>query len=121
VRIPPLKRIRIEEPTLVTLHHRPAGHDRVAPSDAPETLSPECQKVLANFWDYLDGNCSSELAERIEEHVSSCMTCWRFRRFQEQFLASLAEVRKWSPAPRHLHDRVREALAAERRENRRRE
>lgn len=99
----------------MTLHHRPAGQNRASSSDAPDTPPPECQEVLTSFWDYLDGNCSSELAERIEEHVASCVPCWRYRRFQERFFASLAEVRKWSPAPQHLHDRVREALAAERR------
>jgi anti-sigma factor (TIGR02949 family) len=80
--------------------------------------SPECQEVLTNFWDYLDGNCSPELAERIDAHVSSCVPCFRFRRFQERFFASLAEVRERSPAPPRVHDRVRKALAAERRENR---
>jgi hypothetical protein len=108
--------LRIEEPTRVTLHHRPAGRNRVSCSDAPDLPSPECREVLASFWDYRDGNCSSELAERIEEHVASCLPCRRFRRFQVRLFATLAEVRKWSPAPPHVHDRVRRALATDRRE-----
>jgi hypothetical protein len=104
----------------VTLHHLPAGQNSLSSSDTPEMPSPECQEVLTNFWDYLDGNCSSELAERIDAHVSSCLPCLRFRRFQERFFASLAEVREWWPAPPRVHDRVRKAFAAERRENRRR-
>ena len=55
----------------MTLHHLPAGQNSLSSSDTPEMPSPECQEVVTNFWDYLDGNCSSELAERIEEHVSS--------------------------------------------------
>jgi mycothiol system anti-sigma-R factor len=103
----------------VTLHHRPDAQNKLSPSDdAPDIRSPECQEVLTNFWDYLDGNCSSELAERIEAHVSSCVPCLRFRRFQERFFASLAEVREESPAPSRLHDRVRKALFAAQLENR---
>jgi anti-sigma factor (TIGR02949 family) len=104
----------------VTLHNLPAAQSTLSSTDAPDTPSPECQEVLTNFWDYLDGNCSSELAERITAHVSACVPCLRFRRFQERFFASLAELRERSPAPPHVHDRVREALAVERRENIRR-
>jgi hypothetical protein len=104
----------------VTLHHFPTTQNSFSPSDAPDMPPPECQEVLTNFWDYVDGNCSSELAERIDAHVSSCLPCLRFRRFQELFFASLAEVRERSPAPQRVHDRVQKALAAERRETRRR-
>jgi hypothetical protein len=102
------------------VRHLPAAQNRPSSSDAPDVPSPECQEVLTNFWDYLDGNCSSALAERIDAHVSTCVPCLGFRRFQERFFASLAEVRERSPAPLRVHDRVRKALAAERRENRRR-
>jgi predicted anti-sigma-YlaC factor YlaD len=71
--------------------------------------------VLANFWDYLDGNCSSELAHRIEAHLSACRSCLRFRRFQERFFTSLASVRDRWAAPARVHVRVRKALTAERR------
>jgi mycothiol system anti-sigma-R factor len=108
-------RLRTEERTHVTLHHFPPARNGLSSSDAPDIPSAECQEVLTNFWDYLDGNCSSELAERIDAHASSCVPCLRFRRFQERFLASLAELRERSPAPRRLRDRVRKALAVERR------
>jgi predicted anti-sigma-YlaC factor YlaD len=103
----------------VTLHHRPAAQNRPSASDVPDIASPECHEALTSFWDYLDGNCSSELAERIDAHVSSCLPCLRFRRFQERFFALMAEMRERTPAPRRVHDRVRKALAAERRGNRR--
>jgi hypothetical protein len=101
----------------VTPPNLPPAQSAVAASDAPEIVPLECQEVLATFWDYLDGNCCSELAARIDGHVSSCAPCLRFRRLQERFFASLAELR-WSPAPTHVYDRVRKALAAERLENR---
>jgi predicted anti-sigma-YlaC factor YlaD len=98
--------------------HGPATQNRLASSDAPDVPSPECQAVLTNFWDCLDGNCSPELAERIDAHLSSCVSCARFREFQEHFFAALAEVRERSPAPRRVHDRVRKALFAAQQENR---
>jgi hypothetical protein len=104
----------------VTLHHSPAAQNRLAPADAPAKSSPECREVLANFWDYLDGNCSPELAGRIDAHVASCVPCLGVGRLQERFFASLAEVRERSPAPPRIHGRGREALAAERAQNRRR-
>jgi putative zinc finger protein len=103
----------------VTLPQLPAAQNTVPSSDALDVLPPECEEVLANFWDYLDGNCSLELAERINTHVSSCVPCLRFQRVQERFFASLAELR-WLPAPSHVHDRVRKALAAGQREDGRR-
>jgi hypothetical protein len=72
--------------------------------------------VLANVWDYLDGQCSSELATRIERHVSACVICLRFTDFQRQLVASLADLRERWVAPRHVHDRVRTALIEARRE-----
>jgi mycothiol system anti-sigma-R factor len=98
----------------VTLNHRPA-QNRVSSSDAADLPSPECREVLTNLWDYLDGNCSTEVAERIDAHISSCAVCLRLRESQERFFEALAEVRERSPAPRHLHDRVRRAIAEERR------
>jgi anti-sigma factor (TIGR02949 family) len=104
----------------VSLHDLPAAQNTLSSSDPPNMPSPECQEVLTNVWDYLDGNCSSSLAQRIDGHVSSCAPCLRLRQFQERFFASLAELRDWSFAPPRLHDRVEKTLAAERRENRRR-
>jgi mycothiol system anti-sigma-R factor len=98
----------------VTLNHRPA-QNRLSSSDAAALPSPECREVVTNIWDYLDGNCPSELVERIDAHISSCAICLRFRQSQERFFEALAEVRDRSPAPRHLHDRVRRAIAEERR------
>jgi anti-sigma factor (TIGR02949 family) len=102
----------------VTLHRLPDAQNRITSSDAPDAPSPECQEVLMNFWDYLDGNCSSDLAERIDAHITSCVPCFRFREFQERFFESLAEVREQSPAPSRLHERVRKAIATEKREGR---
>lgn len=100
----------------MTLHHLPTAENTRTTNDASNEESSECQMVLASFWDYLDGNCTRAVAERIEAHVSSCLPCLRYRRFQERFFASLAAVRERSGAPPQLVERVRDALAAERRQ-----
>lgn len=71
--------------------------------------------MRASVWDFLDGNCSEETAARLIAHVPGCAPCAREMSLQEQFLASLAEVRESSRAPVALHKMVRKALAAERR------
>ncbi len=108
-----------EERAHVTLNHRPARQDRLPSTDAPDLPLPECQDVLAALWDYLDGNCSEQLVERIELHVAACDVCLRFTQVQQQLLASLAELRERVGAPGHVHDRVRRALATEQRDARR--
>jgi hypothetical protein len=77
---------------------------------------PECEEMLANCWDYLDGNCSAQVATRIDAHVSSCVVCLRLLRFQESFFASLTALRERPLTPARVQDRVGRALAAERRE-----
>jgi hypothetical protein len=71
--------------------------------------------VLASLWDYLDGNCPAHLARRIDAHAALCAPCLRARRSQERFLEALADMRERAATPRHVGDRVRKALAAERR------
>lgn len=99
----------------MTLHRLPDAQSRLTSADAPDAPSPECQEVLVNFWDYLDRSCSSELTERIDAHIASCVPCHRLREFQERFFESLAELKEQSSAPARLHERVRRAIDAERR------
>jgi hypothetical protein len=101
----------------VTRRHFPASQGSLSSRDGHDSPPSECQEVLTNLWDYLDGNCPSELVGRIDAHVSLCPPCLSVRRFQERFFASLAEVREQSRAPGRVHDRVRKALAAERQDS----
>jgi anti-sigma factor (TIGR02949 family) len=93
----------------------PAAHSgHLSSPDADDLPAPECLEVSAKLWDYLDGNCSSELATRINVHLSACQLCLRLLGLQERFLDSLAELRERRPAAARLHVRVRKALANER-------
>ena len=77
----------------------------------------ECRELLTSLWDCRDGRGSPLLAQRVDSHLAACVPCHRLAEFQHRFFASLAELRHRSPAPAGLHDRVRKALAAERRGN----
>jgi anti-sigma factor (TIGR02949 family) len=96
----------------VTPHDVPVAQYRPSPSGAPDVPSGECAVVLASLWDYLDGNCSDQTAVRLIAHVPACTPCSRQMAIQEQFLASLAELRERSRAPAGLHKVVRRAVAA---------
>jgi mycothiol system anti-sigma-R factor len=88
----------------VTLNLSPAAQNGRLPSDV------DCRAVVTSVWDYLDGHCAPELAERVDAHLASCTPCLRLRELQGHFLASVAELRERSRAPAHVHNRVREAL-----------
>ena len=99
----------------MTLHRLPTAKRTRTPNDTSVGKSLDCRMVVATVWDYLDGYCSDGLAERIDDHVCCCLPCLRSRRFQERFFAALAAIRKRPTAPSHLRERVRNALAVERR------
>jgi hypothetical protein len=101
----------------VTLDRHPAAQEKLPPSDTHDLRSLECREVLPSFWDVRDGRCSPDLAGRVEAHLAGCVPCYRLQEFQHRFFALLAELRGRSPAPARVHDRVRKALAAERRGN----
>jgi predicted anti-sigma-YlaC factor YlaD len=98
----------------VALQHRPTPEEAIpTPDDAP-TPPPDCGALLAYFWDYLDGDCPSEIVAHIDTHVRACSPCRRFQQAQALFLQLLAELRARWVAPPSVHNRVRAALAAER-------
>lgn len=74
----------------------------------------ECRELLTSLWDRRDGHCSPDRAQRVDAHLEACVRCYRLGEFQHRFFAALGELRGRWPAPAHLHDRVRTALAAER-------
>jgi predicted anti-sigma-YlaC factor YlaD len=98
----------------VALQRRPTPEDATPIPDAAPAASPDCGPLLAYFWDYLDGDCPSEVVAHIDAHVQACPPCRRFQQAQALFLQSLAELRARWVAPQRVHDRVRAALAAER-------
>ena len=96
----------------MTLRDLSATQDALSPPGATNAPAA-CESVLAQLWDYLDGNCSAGVAGRIVAHIAVCSPCSRRLLMQEQFFASLAVMRERWTAPAGLHEAVRKAVGAE--------
>jgi anti-sigma factor (TIGR02949 family) len=82
-------------------------------ADIPDTLPPECQEVVKQLWDYLDGRLAPELSEKLRAHIVACANCFRYQEFQLRFFALLAEMRDRSVAAAGLREQVLHALTLE--------
>lgn len=71
-----------------------------------------CQEVIAQLWEYIDGELTPERAERIREHLEMCERCYPQYDFQRTFRAFLRKQSE-HPAPRGLRRRVFQMLLAE--------
>ncbi len=70
-----------------------------------------CTEVLAHLSDYLDGEASPELRERIEAHLRGCDWCERFGGAFASVIRSLrAELTEPQPLPGEQRERLRRTL-----------
>lgn len=76
------------------------------------TMEPmlDCNAVMQQLWDYLDGELSEERREAIAEHLKMCNHCFPAFEFEAAFLKALAAARQDSPDTGALRERVLEAL-----------
>jgi anti-sigma factor (TIGR02949 family) len=58
-----------------------------------------CQAVIAELWDYLDGELPVERAALIADHLAECARCYPQYRFEYAFLAAVARQRAQGPVP----------------------
>ncbi len=58
-----------------------------------------CQDVIAELWDYLDGELPVERARLIADHLADCARCYPQYRFEYAFLAAVARQRAQGPGP----------------------
>lgn len=73
----------------------------------------DCDAVMREFWDFLDGELPAERLAMIEAHVADCDRCTPHLRFERAFRAALRQARAQSGCPESLGARVRAALAAQ--------
>ena len=69
-----------------------------------------CKDVIHQLWDYLDGECTSELAEAIREHLELCAGCRAVSEFEETFLQTVQGLVENPPADGELRSKVLTAL-----------
>jgi anti-sigma factor (TIGR02949 family) len=72
----------------------------------------DCDAVMRQLWDYLDGELTPERLAAIEAHVTMCDRCRPQVAFERTFKAALRESRAESADVSALGERVRTALRA---------
>ncbi|HJU66480.1 MAG TPA: zf-HC2 domain-containing protein [Gemmatimonadaceae bacterium] len=73
----------------------------------------DCDAVMRQLWDYLDGELTSERVAAIREHLALCARCYPQLEFERTFLDTLARVRREHSNPERVRERVLTALRAE--------
>lgn len=70
----------------------------------------DCEAVMRQLWDYLDGELTPERVEAVAAHLSVCERCFPQYEFQQAFLATIAAAQQAEPTPAGLRQRVLNAL-----------
>lgn len=71
-----------------------------------------CDQVIAQLWEYIDGEISEERARLIRAHLDACGHCFPQHDYQRAFLGFL-RLHSNSPVPPSLRRRVFEGLLKE--------
>jgi anti-sigma factor (TIGR02949 family) len=73
----------------------------------------DCDAVMRQLWDYLDGELTQERMEAIHGHLALCKRCYPQYEFERAFLDAVARARREHSNPSRLRDQVMDALRAE--------
>ena len=71
-----------------------------------------CDQVVAQLWEYIDGELSGERAERVRAHLDVCARCFPEYDFHRAFVAFLGAHAE-CPIPPALRQKVFERLLRE--------
>lgn len=69
-----------------------------------------CDEVMRQLWDYLDGELTPERVDAIEAHLAMCKRCFPHAEFERSFLRAMSQIRREPADGSALADRVRRAL-----------
>lgn len=72
----------------------------------------DCDAVMRQLWDYLDGELTPELEAAVRAHLTICKRCFPQHNFEETFLKALAASRREHSRPDAVKARVLAALRA---------
>jgi anti-sigma factor (TIGR02949 family) len=74
----------------------------------------DCDAVMRQLWDYLDGELTGERERAMREHLAVCARCYPHYDFERAFLSALAATRRdvARGGGKALGERVRAALRA---------
>ena len=79
------------------------------------SMSPmmDCNAVMRQLWDYLDGELTAERMLAVREHLAVCARCFPQVEFERTFLGAIARAQREHSDPRRLGERVLAGLRAE--------
>ena len=66
----------------------------------------DCDAVMRQLWDYLDGELTPERTESIRQHVEICSRCKPQTEFEQAFLDAIARSRREHTRVEELHDNL---------------
>ena len=70
----------------------------------------DCDAVMRQLWDYLDGELTEDRLAAIAEHISMCARCQPQLDFERSFVEAIAQARREHSDPPALAAKVRRAL-----------
>ncbi|MFN2565046.1 MAG: zf-HC2 domain-containing protein [Gemmatimonadaceae bacterium] len=73
----------------------------------------DCDAVMRQLWDYLDGELTEERMAAIREHLALCGRCYPQYDFEQAFLDTLVRARREHSDPEGVKRRVMTALQSE--------
>ena len=71
-----------------------------------------CDEVMQQLWDYLDGELTPERMAAIAAHLSGCERCMPRHDFEREFLQAVRAVRDQHSPTTEQRDRVMAVLRA---------
>lgn len=77
------------------------------------TEALDCDAVMRQLWDYLDGELDGERETAIRAHLAVCKRCYPQYDFERAFLGVLTATRPQHSRPGAVRARVLAALRAE--------
>jgi anti-sigma factor (TIGR02949 family) len=73
----------------------------------------DCQTVMRQLWDYLDGELTPDRVEAIEDHLKMCARCYPQYEFERTFLDQVGKLRREHSHLDGLRSRLLDALKAQ--------
>ncbi len=72
----------------------------------------DCESVMRQLWDYLDGELTPQRMTEIRLHIEVCQQCYPHFQFERSFLDAISARRRTHSDPERLRAMLRKALLA---------
>ena len=91
---------------VLSLSRRDA-RDQSAMANAPML---DCESVMRQLWDYLDGELTPEHMDAIRAHIEMCKRCYPQYEFERSFLNALAARQRMHSDPERFRTKLMASL-----------